>query len=136
MTKDSGVFGIPIPDDATRDPNSEFSPDRFLTSIATIQEVTAFYKDYMSSDGWIFDQEFSALEPSAAEDRKLGYITNAVYTKPTLPVTTVSIIIGNADGKPGHKRDLALYIIELPDEDLPRSVDDFLTGADRQLCIG
>jgi hypothetical protein len=120
MTKDSGVFGIPMPDDSTPVSNSQYPTDLVGCEIGTIQEVTAFYKDYMSSDGWIFDQQCSALEPYEAEDKKVGYLTQCFYAKPTDPVTTVGIIVGNADGKPGHKRRLVLSVSELRDEDLPR----------------
>ena len=42
------------------------------------------------------------------------------FVKPTTPATTVGIIIGNADGKPGHKRNLTINIAITPDDDLPR----------------
>ena len=70
---------------------------------------------------WIFDAEYSKLEPYESEDERLGYITQTFYAKPTSPVTTVGIIVGNADGKPGHKRDLVIYITPTPDDDLPEA---------------
>ncbi len=49
-----------------------------------------------------------------------GYFVQLFFVKPTTPATTVGIIIGNADGKPGHKRNLTINIGLTPDDDLPR----------------
>ena len=117
-TKNSGVHGIPAP--STAEPLGG-AGDRFRVSGYTIQELTAAYKDWMSTDGWIFDAEYSQLDPyvSVAEPH-LGYITRAIYVKPTTPATTVAVIIGNFDAKPGNKRDLTLSLALTPDEELPR----------------
>jgi uncharacterized protein len=117
MTMDSGVFGIPVP--ATATPKADGVGQFMVDGIGTIQEFTAYYKDYMSTDGWIFDAEYSALEPYQSEDRHLGYITNSIYVKPTDPITTVAIIVGNADGLPGHKRHVTIIIMPTSDDDLP-----------------
>jgi hypothetical protein len=37
-----------------------------------VAEVANFYKDYMSSDGWVFDAEYSTLDLREADRRKLG----------------------------------------------------------------
>jgi predicted nucleic acid-binding protein len=118
MTTISDYFDIPIPDNAVSLPPPGEGWE--AASIGTIEDVTAFYKDYMSTDGWIFDSEFSELEPYWSENElMMGYITNAFYVKPTDPITTVGITIGNADGKPGRKRDVRIYITETPDDELP-----------------
>src|SRR3954454_19992607 len=59
MTKNSGLFGIPIPANSVRrqDPPGGFA----AVGVGTIEDLTYFYKDFMSSDGWIFDRKFSAL---------------------------------------------------------------------------
>lgn len=120
MTKDSGVFGIPVPANVAKPP---LPAGGFLAhGIGTIEEVTFFYKDYMSTEGWIFDKKYSVLDPYQSSDEPhIGYITKSFYAKPTIPVTTVGIIVGNADGKPGHKRDLIIYITPTPDDDLPEA---------------
>lgn len=42
----------------------------------TIQELTAGYKDWMSSDGWIFDAEYGHLDGKPANKRDLRvYLT-------------------------------------------------------------
>ena len=33
---------------------------------------------------------------------------------------TVTVIIGNYDGKPGNKKDLKVLLSETPDDDLPQ----------------
>lgn len=115
LQRDSGLFGIPVPRDARALDN-----DGFRISGYTIQELTAAYKGWMSTDGWIFDAEYSQLDPYLSEERPhIGYITQSIYVKPTTPPTTVAVIIGNFDGKPGNKRDLTLYLTHTPDEDLP-----------------
>jgi predicted nucleic acid-binding protein len=117
-TKDSGVLGIPVPTTAQR---LDDSRDGFRISGYTIQELTAGYKDWMSTDGWIFDAQYSQLDPYLSEERPhIGYITQSIYVKPTDPPTTIAVIIGNFDGKPGNKRDLRVYLTQTPDDELPR----------------
>ncbi|CAB4592312.1 MAG: PIN domain-containing protein [Actinobacteria bacterium] len=117
-TKDSGVLGIPVPTTAQRLGDSR---DGHRISGYTIQELTAAYKDWMSTDGWIFDAEYSQLDPYLSEERPhIGYITQSIYVKPTDPPTTIAVIIGNFDGKPGNKRDLRVYLTQTPDDELPR----------------
>lgn len=116
--KDSGIHGIPVP--TTAAPTDD-SGDGYRVNGYTIQELTAAYKDWMSTDGWIFDSEYSQLDPYLSEERPhAGYITQSIYVKPTTPPTTVAVIVGNFDGKPGNKRDLKLYLTQTTDEELPR----------------
>ena len=119
MTGDSTVGGIPLPADGQPDPERS----NFVTtsSVGTIQELAAFYRDWMAVDGWIFDAEYAVDDPYDMEQRKLrGYLVQLFFVKPTTPATTVGIIIGNADGKPGRKRNLTINIAITPDDDLPR----------------
>ena len=44
----------------------------------------------------------------------------SIYVKPTTPPTTIAVILGNFDGKPGNKRDLEVYLTQTPDDELPR----------------
>ena len=116
-TRDSGVLGIPVP--STSEP-LDGTDHGFRVSDFTIQELTAAYKDWMSTDGWIFDSEYSQVDPYLSEEQpNIGYITQAIYVKPTTPPTTIAVIIGNFDGKPGNKKDLTLYLTQTPDEELP-----------------
>lgn len=128
QTKDSGFLGVPVPISA------EFLGDSdhgFRVSSFTIQELTTAFKDWMSTDGWIFDAEYSNLDPYISEEQPyVGYITQSIYVKPTVPPTTIAIVIGNDDGKPGNKRHLRVYLTQTPDDELPRrSVE--LTWGDR-----
>ena len=117
LRSDSGLFGIPVPRRAS---TLDKGGDAFRVSGYTIQELTTAYKDWMFTDGWIFDAECSQLDPYLSEERPhIGYITQSIYVKPTNPPTTVAVIIGNFDGKPGNKRDLALYLTHTSDEELP-----------------
>ena len=117
-TKNSGVHGIPVP--STAEP-VDGAGDGYRVTAYTIQELTVAYKDWMSTDGWIFDAEYSQLDPYVSEELPLlGYITQSIYVKPTTPATTVAVIIGNFDGRPGNKRDLKLFFTQTPDEELPR----------------
>lgn len=118
VTKDSGLHGVPIPIKAEP---LEGADDGFGLMGFTIQELTAAYKDWMSTGGWIFDSEFSHLDPYLSEtEPHVGYITQSIYAKPTTPPTTVAIIIGNLDGKPGNKKRLKVYLVQTPDDELPR----------------
>ena len=118
LRKDSGLYGIPVPSSAKA---LDSTGDGFRVGGYTIQELTTTYKDWMFTDGWIFDAEYSQLDPYLSEERPhVGYITQSIYVKPTTPPTTIAVIIGNFDGKPGNKRDLTLYLSKTPDEELPR----------------
>ena len=117
-TKDSGAHGIPVPVTSER---MDGAGDGYRVSGYTIQELTAAYKDWMSTDGWIFDAEYSQLDPYLSEERPhIGYITQSIYVKPTTLPTTIAVIIGNFDGKPGNKRDLKVYLTQTSDDELPR----------------
>ena len=117
-TKDSGMLGIAVP--ATSQLING-TGDGYRASGFTIQELTAAYKDWMSTDGWIFDAEYSHLDPYLSEEGPhVGYFTQSIYVKPTTPPTTIAVIIGNFDGKPGNKRDLRVHLTQTPDDELPR----------------
>ena len=112
------MHSIPVP--ATSERGHDAS-DGYRVTGYTIQELTAAYKEWMSTDGWIFDADFSHLDPYLSEERPhIGYITQSIYVKPTTPPTTIAVIIGNFDGKPGNQRDLKVYLTQAPDDELPR----------------
>ncbi len=114
--KDSGLLGVPVPLAAKADVSGGYRVRGH-----TIQALTAAYKDWMSTDGWIFDADYSHLDPYLSEaTRHLGYITMAIYVKPTNPPRTIAVIIGNHDGKPGNKKDLKVLLSETPDDELPQ----------------
>ena len=78
------MYGIPVP--ATSQPIDDAGGDCYRTAGYTIQELTAADKDWMSTDGWIFDAEYSQLDPYLSEERRhVGYITQSIYVKPTTP---------------------------------------------------
>ena len=114
----SGTFDVVLPASAV--PIEGRDGTFRVKGVGTIQEVTSLYKDQMSTDGWIFDADYSVLDPYQAEDGPhAGYITWSIYAKPTSPVVTVAIIVGNFDRKPGRKRDLTVSIVQTPDDELP-----------------
>ena len=117
-TKDSGLHGVPIPTGAEP---LDGPGHGFRVSGFTIQALTALYKGWMFTDGWMFDAEFSHLDPYLSETGPhIGYITQSVYVKPTTPPTTIGVIIGNDDGKPGNKKHLRMYLTHAVDDELPR----------------
>jgi predicted nucleic acid-binding protein len=120
MTDTSGIFGIPLPNNATPDP----SRAGFVRTagVGTIQDLVDFYRDWMAIDGWIFDADFGNSDPYAMEEQPFvgGYFAQLFFAKPTTPPTTVAIVIGNTDGRPGRKQDLTISIVQTPDDDLPR----------------
>jgi predicted nucleic acid-binding protein len=119
MTGDSGVYGIPMPAAAPADPARI---DFVLASgLGAIEDLVAFYREWMAVDGWIFDADYGERDPYAMEQRKLGgYFVQLLFVKPTRPPTTVGITIGNADGRPGHKQHVTINIGVTPDDELPR----------------
>ena len=117
-TKDSGVYGVPVPRAAQP---LDGAGGGYRVSGHTIQELTAAYREWMSVDGWIFDAEHSLLDPYVSEaGPHIGYITQSFYVKPITPPAWIAVTIGNHDGKPGKKKDLKLYVSVTPDDELPR----------------
>lgn len=92
LTKDSGVHGVPLPDDAAV---IEGSDTDFLSSeLGSIGSVTRAYTQVMEDNGWEIDEVNSEVDPDRAEERGLGHITNVFFCK-TNPERWVSIIIGD-----------------------------------------
>ena len=95
-------------------------PDRagftLAVDVGAIQGMVDFYRDWMAIHGWIFDADFGNSDPYAMEEQPFagGYFAQLFFTKPTTPPTTVGIVIGNADGRPGHKPDLTISIAQIP----------------------
>jgi hypothetical protein len=101
------VYGIRVPATARQ---LDDSHDGYRIRGYTIQELAAVYKDWMSTDGWIFDAESAkSIRICPRKRPHIGYITQSIYVKPTNPPTTIAVVIGNFDGKPGNKRDLRVY---------------------------
>jgi hypothetical protein len=112
------LFGIPVP--VAAEPLPGEAQGFRLRGVGTIQDVTAMYRQLMSIDGWIFDADYSVIDPYQSEEKPfIGYITQSFYAKPTTPVVTVAITVGNFDGKPGNKQDVRVYLTHTPDDELP-----------------
>lgn len=91
LTKDSGVAGVPLPDDATKDADG-----LYVTQVGTVAEVTAAYKDLLTLAGWTFSPAYSTMTQDEGEAKGLGRVTNATYCKPGPPIVTVFVIVGDA----------------------------------------
>jgi hypothetical protein len=61
MTSESNVCGIPLPADPLPDP--ERSGFVTTSSVGTIHDLVAFYRDWMAADGWIFDADHAVDDP-------------------------------------------------------------------------
>lgn len=120
-TVDSGLYGIPIPAGWLRDPERK-GDFRIVDRAGNVHDLVRFYRDWMSEDGWIYDAEYSTPDPYTMEQQPQGgYFVTLIFVKPTTPPTTIAIILGPADGQPGHnKQRITISIGELPDDELPR----------------
>jgi len=94
MTKDSGVYHIPLPSDATLKPGSS---DIYVSHAATVAGFTAFYKGFMLNEHWTFEPKYSTMDPDQGVAKALGYTTLQTWCRQTSPITTVIIIVGSGD---------------------------------------
>jgi len=97
MTKTSGVYDVPLPNDATPKGPSGIDAQMMLTHEAGVVELTAFYKDYMAAHHWTFEPNYSVMDPASGVSKSLGYTTEQIWCRPTDPITTVAIIVGSGD---------------------------------------
>jgi hypothetical protein len=95
MTKDSGLYSIPIPNDAT--PKSGSATLTYLSNVDTVLNLTAFYHSYMSDHGWQYEARYSWTDPSAGIAKGVGYTTDQVFCIAGSPTRTVAVIVGSGD---------------------------------------
>jgi hypothetical protein len=69
MTIESGIHGVPLPDDAKvrpplpdRDAGAD-PPPGMTTAVGTMQELADYYKERMIADGWTLDVKHSTFDP-------------------------------------------------------------------------
>jgi hypothetical protein len=113
MTKDSGVSGIPVPDDAVADTSSKVG--LLKSNVGTINEVANFYLTFMMANGWTYKVANSELDPAQAKKKSLGFIADMVFCQASDPVTTVAITVGAQ----GNAEDLSTRAIEIAVADDP-----------------
>lgn len=98
MTKDSGVYRVPLPDDCT--PVTGSASGLCLSRVAPVADFTAYYKNFMAQrGGWTFEPNYSVMDPDQGVAKSLGYTTQQFWCQPTSPITTLSIIVGSGDNK-------------------------------------
>lgn len=113
MKKVSRVHKIPWPADAK--PIEDFD-GAVSTRVGTVQEITAFYNQWMKSHGWTFDAKNSTVDPHEGVKKSLGFSTGTVWCKTTRPITTVSIIVGSGDSS-DHGKEAQIMIMSLENEE-------------------
>jgi hypothetical protein len=115
MTRDSGVYGIPLPRDAVApDPNY---PDIYASSLDTIANYTNFYHDWMLKHGWIYEPNYSWTDPSIGVTKQTGYGTNQVFcVVGSSPIRTVIIDVQSKDGKQDQGKLTRLFVADDPGE--------------------
>lgn len=98
MTKDSGVHGIPLPNDCA--PIAGSTSGLCLSQIATVSDFTAFYKSYMGQrGGWTFEPTVSVMDPDIGVTKSLGYTTTQFWCQTTSPIITIDILVGSGSSK-------------------------------------
>jgi hypothetical protein len=78
MTGDSGTEGIPLPDDA-EELMGTAGATGWTTHLATVEDLTAWYRTYLEGHGWSLRPSASILDPDQGEARDLGHATSALY---------------------------------------------------------
>lgn len=116
MTKDSGVQGIPEPDDATLQPGPEGGV--MTTNVGSVKQITAFYRTWMGQHGWTFEPDSSITDPADKAKKHVGYETFLAYCMPGPPVVTVDILTGNDSGSDSG-RPVSSSIVVTPDNTCP-----------------
>jgi len=92
MTLDSSIAEIPIPDDAAAIEGGGIRA--WATRVGTVEELTAWYRDYMSGHGWHLAESYSVMDPNDGEANDLGYATRAIYCPMGQDRSPIAVNIG------------------------------------------
>jgi hypothetical protein len=110
MTRNSGVFDIPLPEDAlgTVGPLSI----SVVSDLASIDAQAKFYSAWLRSSGWRLIRGRSVLDPKRAEAKGLGHVVVLSFCTWTAPPRTMKVTIGYRDSsaKTGVKIDLLVAL--------------------------
>ena len=87
MTKPSGAYGVPLPDDAA--PHAGSVAGVVDSRRGTPNDFIAFYDSYLRGKGWMLDLQYSH-EPSGSE----FYYAHVFCLPGAEPVDNVSVIVG------------------------------------------
>jgi hypothetical protein len=99
MTLDSGIESIPLPDDAQEVMGGGGSIG-WTTHVASVEDLTAWYRGFLEGAGWSLRPEASILDPDRGEERDLGHATTALYCPDPgsrLPIVAVNVGWPDAD---------------------------------------
>lgn len=117
MTVDSGVWGVPLPADAAIRDNTSW-----VTFAAPLDELTSFYRNYLTATGWLLDLENSETDPNLT---LIGRCSSMVYALVS-PVVWLNVLVWDdssvSDGR-------VIQLLVTPD-------DDVATGNWLQLGLG
>jgi hypothetical protein len=111
MTKDSRVYGIPLPKDATQKPSG-----LYVSNLDTVANFTAFYHDWMPKHGWTYEPKYSWTDPATGVTKGFGYTSSQVFCIiGKSPITTVIILVGSGD-KQDHGLHAEISVADSPGE--------------------
>lgn len=95
MTKDSGVYSIPLPSDATL----KVGTGMYVSNLDTVVNFTGFYHDFMRK-GWLYEPKYTSTDPAAGIGKSLGYTTSQIFcVVGSSPIRTVAIIVGSGNSQ-------------------------------------
>jgi len=92
MTGTADLYRVPLPDDA-----SSLGADGiagWVTQVASVEELTGWYREYLTEHGWRLLPTYSVLDPTAAAGRDLGHATSAIYCRRGDDPATIAVNIG------------------------------------------
>lgn len=110
MTRDSGVFGIPLPEDASG--TATALEVTTVSDESTIEELSRFYDAWLRTHGMNFMPQLSISDPKRAEAKGLGHVVRLNYCTWSEPARTASVTIGYKDptARTGTRIDLKVVL--------------------------
>lgn len=111
MTKDSGTYHIPVPDDASQNPKGAY-----VSNLDNVVNFTGFYHDYLQHHNWAYEPNYSWTDPAQGIGKGAGFTTEQIFcVLGSSPITTVAIIIGSGNTQDQGKH-AEIYVQDDPGE--------------------
>lgn len=110
MSRNSGLFNIPLPEDAAGS-SSPLSVS-VVSDLSSIESQAKFYAAWLVANGWTLLRQKSVLDPKRAEAKGFGHVAVLSFCTWAKPPRTLSVRIGYRDpsAKTGTRIELEVVL--------------------------